>query len=87
MADCMKETKRIPKQKGCTTLHMFSSVLSGFAILLTIALFVRLEAVVRDTKMMDSKFSQEIQQVKDALKKAAKPQASVNKDLDAVSGR
>ena len=66
---------------------MFSSVLSVFAILLTIALFLRLETVVRGTKMLDSKFSQEIQRVKDALKKAAKPQASVNKELDAVSGR
>jgi len=91
MADSVKEPKRIPKEKGCTTLHMFSSVLSVVAILLTIALFVRLEvhleAVVREIKMMDSKFSQEIQQVKDPLEKAAKPQASMNKDLDAVRGK
>ena len=90
MADSVKEPKRIPKEKRCTTLHVFSSVLSVVAILLTIAQFVRLEvqlAVVHEIKMMDSKFSQEIQQVKDALEKAAKPQASMNKDLDAVRGR
>ena len=66
---------------------MSSSALSVVAILFTIVLFVRLEAVVRETKMMDSTFSLEIQQIKDALKKIAKPQASVMKDLDAVSGR
>jgi len=87
MADCVKEPKRIPKEKGYTTLHMFSSVLSVVAILLTIALFVRLEAVVRETKMMDSTFSLEIQQIKAALKKTAKTQASVKKGLDAVRGR
>ena len=36
--------------------------------------------MVRETKLMDSKFSQEIQQVKDALKETAERHASVNKD-------
>ena len=73
-----------PKQQGCKYLHRGSSVLSVAAILLTIALFVRNELVVREItaemKMMDSKFWQEIQDMKDSLKVAAKPQASANKN-------
>ena len=56
----------IEKRSG--NLHKASSVLSVSAILLTIALFVRIQAVMNDTKMMDSKFTLEIQQIKDALK-------------------
>ena len=82
----LNEPKRVPTEKACSLLHKISIVLSVVAILLTVALFVRLETVVRETKMMDSKFSQEIQQVKDVLKEA-KPQASGNKDVDAAIGR
>ena len=56
----------IEKRSG--NLHKASSVLSVSAILLTIALFLRIQAVMNDTKMMDSKFTLEIQQIKDALK-------------------
>ena len=82
----LKEPKRVPTEKACSLLHKISTVLSVVAILLTIAPFVRLETVVRKAKMMDSKFSQEIQQVKDAFKEA-KPQAIANKDVDAAIGR
>ena len=68
------------RRKKLNVCGQITSVLSGVAILLTIALFVRIEIVVRDTKLMDSKFSQEIQQVKDDLKETAERQASVNKD-------
>ena len=83
----LKEPKLVPTEKACSFLHKISIVLSVVAILLTIALFVRLETVVRETKMMDSKFSQEIQHVKDALKEEAKPQANANEDVDAAIGR
>ena len=83
----LKEPKRVPTDKACSLLHKISIVLSVVAILLTTALFVRLETVVRETKMMDSKFSHEIQQVKDALKEEAKPQASANVNVDAAIGR
>ena len=82
----LKEPKRVPTEKVCLLLHKISIVLSVVAILLTVALFVRLETVVRETKIMDSKFSQEIQQVKDALKEA-KPQTSGNKVVNAAIGR
>ena len=55
----LKEPKRMPTEKACSLLNKISIVFSVVAILLTIALFVRLETVVRETKMLDSKFSQE----------------------------
>ena len=76
----------IEKRSG--NLHRASSVLSVSAILLTIALFVRMQAVMNDTKMMDLKFTLEIQQIKDALKEEkASPQARVKEIFDPVSGK
>ena len=83
----LKEPKRMSTEKACSPLNKISIVLSVVAILSTIALFVRLETVVREMKMRDSKFSKEIQQVKDALKEEAKPQASANENVDVISGR
>ena len=85
-----KNPKVTPKQQSCKYAHRGSSVLSVVAILITIALFVRIEMVVRDMaqmKILDSKFSQEIQQMKDSRKEAAKPQASANKNSNAANGR
>ena len=76
----------IEKRSG--NLHKASSVLSVSAILLTIALFVRIQAVMNDTKMMDSKSTLEIQQIKDALKEEkASRQARVKENFDTVSGK
>ena len=70
------------------SLHKASSILSVSAILLTIALFVRMETVVHDTKMMDSKFTLEIQNIKDALKEVRDTrQARVKENFDALSGK
>ena len=66
-------------------LHKASSILSVVAILLTIALFVRMETVVHDTKIIDSKFTLEIQQIKDALKEEKAFHEAVVKDI--VSGK
>jgi len=68
MDGCAKEVKIMSAEKRSTNLHKASSILSVAAILLTIALFVRMETVVHDTKMMDSKFTLEIQQIKEDLK-------------------
>ena len=75
--------------KRSNILHKTSSILSVLTILLTIALFVRMETVVHDTKMMDSKFTLEIQQIKDALKEEeASHQVQVKEIfLNAVSGK
>ena len=76
------------KEKRNDNLHKASSILSVGAILLTIALFVRIETVVHDTKIMDSKFTLEIQQIKDALKEEKDTrQARVKENFDALSGK
>ena len=74
--------------KRGNNLHKASSILSVVAILSAIALFVRMETVVHGTKMMDSKFTLEIQQIKDALKEEkAFQQAVVKNNFDIVSGK
>ena len=69
----------IEKRSG--NLHKVSLVLSVSPILFTITLFVRMQAVMNDTKMMDSKFSLEIQQIKDALKADTAQNAIVFRDM------
>ena len=90
MDACAKRAKIMAteKSKDSTGLYRASSVLSVGAILLTIALFVRIETVVDDTKMLDSKFTLEIQQIKDALKeKTDTRQARVKENFDTLSGK
>ena len=75
-------------EKRTANLHKASSILSVSAILLTIALFMRMQAVVYETKMMDSKFTLEIQQIKAALKEEkASHEARVKENFDVVSGK
>ena len=75
-------------EKRSDNLHKASSILSVAAILLTIALFVRMETVVHDTKMMDSKFTLEIQQIKDALTKQKDARkARVKENSDVLKGK
>lgn len=64
-----------------------SSVLSVLSILLTFALFARIEIVVRYTETMDSKFTQQIQQMQKALDKTAILQDRQKGQADIVSGR
>jgi len=85
---CVKESKLMSPPKRGDNLHKASSILSFAAILLTIALFVRMEKVVHDSKMMDSKFTLEIQQIKEDLKEEkASHQARVKENFDIVSGK
>ena len=80
----MKEqgNKIMPTEKRKDNLYKASFILSFAAILLTIALFVR-------TEIVDSKFTLEIQQIKDALKEEkASEQARVKEIfLNVVSGK
>jgi len=83
---CVKESKLMSPPKRGDNLHKASSILSLAAILLTIALFVRMEKVVHDSKMMDSKFTLEIQQIKEDLKEEkASHQARVKENFDIIS--
>ena len=84
----VKESKLLSTAKRGNNLHKASSILSVVAILLTIALFVKMETVVNDAKVMDSKFTLEIQQIKDALEEGkAFHQAGVKHNFDIVSGK
>ncbi len=75
-------------EKRSDNLHKASSILSFVSIMLTIALFVRMETVAHDTEMMDSKFTLQIQQIKDALKEQeVTHQARVKENFDIVSGK
>ena len=83
-----KSVKLMSIEKRSDNLHKASSILSVAAILLTIALFVRMETVVHDTKMMDSKFMLEIQQIKEDLREGkASYQTRVKENFDIVSGK
>ena len=86
----VKRSKIMSSEKRCDNLHKASSILSVAAILLSIALFVRMETVVHDTKMMDSKFTLQIQRIEDALnEKEATNQARapVKENFDVASGK
>jgi len=83
-----KEVKIMSIEKRSGNLQKASSILSVGAILLTIALFARVQTVAHDTKMMYSEFTLEIQQIKDALKEEkASHQARVKENFDGVSGK
>ena len=79
----MKSSQRDFSEK----LHKSSSILSVFAILLTCALFMRIETVTRDMKTVDSKFTQQIQQIQDILKEETTQQDQKAEDYDIASGR
>ena len=80
----MKSTQRQFNEK----LHQGSSILSVVAMLLTFALFVRIETVARDMNIIDSKFTQQIQNIQKALKEAATTQLDrKTEDYDVSSGR
>jgi len=64
-----------------------SSVLSFLAILLTFALFARIEIVAHNMETMASKFSQQIQLIQESLDKAAILQERQKGESDMVFGR
>ena len=89
MDSYVKETI-VSTQRKSEKLPRSSTVLSVLAILLTIVLFVRIETVTSETRMIQSKFSEEIQQVKEALKDAIEHvelQVILSEDLDANNGK
>jgi len=75
-----------PKQYEGKPLKM-CSVLSVLSIFLTFALFARIEIVARNTETMDSKFTQQIQQIQEALDKAVILQDPQKGKKDIVFGR
>ncbi|XP_068754978.1 uncharacterized protein [Montipora capricornis] len=67
---------------NCARIHKYSSVLSVFAMMLTIALFARNEGVIREMKMAEAELSEEIQQIKVILKQRAMYPGKVQKNKD-----
>ena len=82
MDNTVKDTK---KRNGTEALYKCSSILSTVAILLTFALFFRIETVARDSKTMDSKFTLQIQQIQDAL--SERVSVPEKEDFDISNGR
>ncbi|KAJ7369759.1 ATP-dependent DNA helicase chl1 [Desmophyllum pertusum] len=81
MDTSVKEAKtRSTEKRLSDNLHKANSILSVFAILMTIALFVRIET---KTKVIDL----QIQQIKDVLKVEEVTQARVKEDVDITSGK
>ena len=87
MDSYVKETNVISTQGKSRKIPRISTVLSVLAILLTIVLFVRIETVTSETRMIQSKFTEEIQQVKEALKDAIELQIILRQDLNASNGK
>ncbi|XP_068699010.1 uncharacterized protein [Montipora foliosa] len=67
---------------NCAHVHKYSSVLSVFAIMLTVALFARNEGVIREMKMAEAELSEDIQQIKVILKQRAMYPVKVHKNED-----
>ncbi|KAJ7376528.1 hypothetical protein OS493_034265 [Desmophyllum pertusum] len=77
----------ISTEKRSDNLYKASLILSVVAILMTVALFMRMETVVHDTKMMDSKFTLQIQQIREALKpEGTTHQAPEKNDFNIANG-
>ena len=86
MSDCVKE-EITQAHRGGERIHRSSLILSTVAILSTIVLFARIEAAMRETRMMEAKFDQEIKEVKDVLRESVELQVVLNEELDVTRGR
>ena len=87
MDACVKEPKNALVQKHCERFHKSCLGLSFVSILLTLALFMRTERVSRDAVMMDLKFTQQIQHLKEALNEEIALRVRQKKDFESKSGR
>ena len=77
------EETKLSHAKKCDNFHKASLLLSVFAIVLTIALFLRLEI---NTQILEVKVTLEIQQIKETLKSVKDARLPANDSLDASSG-
>ncbi|PFX14978.1 uncharacterized protein LOC111344133 isoform X2 [Stylophora pistillata] len=76
------EETKLSQAKKCDNFHKASLLLSVFAIVLTIALFLRLEI---NTQILEVKVTLEIQQIKETLKVVKDARLPANDSLDASS--
>ncbi|XP_022810220.1 hemicentin-2-like, partial [Stylophora pistillata] len=85
MENSVRDTKMTARKRdGAEMVYKCSSMLSVVAIAFTFAVFVRIESVAQASKTMDSKFTLQIQQLRDALSKSAsrsKEDLEVSEDI------
>ena len=79
-----QQTKMTSTEKRSDNLQKASSILSVFAILLTVALFLRTET---NTKMLDAKFTLKIKQIRESLESEQAIRQGREKDSDVSRGR
>ena len=82
MDDNVRDTKMTTRKRERSEIfYTCSSTLSIISIVLVFALFARIETVARDLRTMDTKFSLQIQQIRDVLKEnSASSRGSENFD-------
>ena len=72
MDDNVRDTKMTTRKRERSEIfYTCSSTLSIISIVLVFALFARIETVARDLRTMDTKFSLQIQQIRDVLKESS----------------
>ena len=82
MDNCVPDTKMTTRKRDRYEIFsMCSFTLSVSSIVLGFALFTRIEGVARDLRTMDTKFSQQIQQIRDILKESSASSRGSKKTL------
>ena len=72
MDNCVPDTKMTTRKRDRYEIFsMCSFTLSVISIALVFALFTRIESVARDLRTMDTKFSLQIQQIRDILRESS----------------
>ena len=79
-----KKSSLIERRWSC--IQKYSSVLSVFAMMLTIAVLARNEAVIREMKMTHAELSQEIQRVKQILNQRVSHDEKASNNEGGTSG-
>ena len=82
MGESAKETKPTTGDKSKRKLLLCFCILSFIGSCLTIAVFVRVHSLDRQTKMVESKLMEEIQQLKDLIKTQAQTQEGKHEESD-----
>ena len=82
MEDRAKETKPTTGDNSKQKLLLCFCILSFIGSCLTIALFVHVDSLDRQTKMVESKLLEEIQQLKDLIRTQAQTQEGKHEESD-----
>ena len=87
MDNNVRDTKMTTRKRERSEIfYTCSSTLSITSIVLVFALFARIETVARDLRTMDTKFSLQIQQIRDVLKESS-ASSHGSENFDTSNGR